>query len=203
MKINNIHELEQISIHQLPSVPLELRRTLPNCTAIYLLLAFNNIPIYIGQAGKKYGGLVLRWQNHQNLIKNAPATIYPNLKIAWIECSNDSILDIVEYSLIQHFKPMFNKIGNKEVFNEKDNDYIKQLRFLDIELDIFKCFLQHIDANNVVNLIEPEITKLISINAKDVHQGIKRLLNKNKISKFQKRGNYWIYKLNSSDEWID
>lgn len=91
----------------LPSLSLADRRLLPNCMAVYLVLEGKTV-IYVGQSAS----LVLRWQQHHKLkqLKSRGTKI----KVAWLECSDRSLLIVIESVLIKHFVPELNRIQRCE-----------------------------------------------------------------------------------------
>jgi hypothetical protein len=91
----------------LPSLPLRDRRKLPNCPAIYFVLEGDAV-IYIGQATS----LVLRWQNHD---KFKSIKLRTRIRLAWLECSDISLLKGIESALIKAFQPELNKTGIPKV----------------------------------------------------------------------------------------
>lgn len=97
--MNGIEEINPLS---LPSLPLADKKQLPNCAAIYFVLE-NSEVIYIGQASS----LVLRWLNHHKF--KALKARGSEIKIAWLECSEQALLPSIEFALIKWFKPELNK----------------------------------------------------------------------------------------------
>ena len=61
--------------------------------------------LYIGQAIN----LQDRWLAHHKW--NQLIKLGSTLKIAWLECSDKSLLTEIELAMIQHFKPKLNKLG--------------------------------------------------------------------------------------------
>lgn len=94
---------QSIKILELPSLPLEARRSISNCPAIYFVLEEQQI-IYIGRSGN----LNKRWRNHEkiSLFKQEAK----NISIAWLKCSNLELLPGIEVALILFFKPKFNQV---------------------------------------------------------------------------------------------
>jgi hypothetical protein len=92
---------ETINPLLLPSLPFDQRRLLPNCPAIYFVLE-DGKPIYIGQTKT----LLLRWQGHhrRDEIRQSQGVI----AIAWLECSDTSLLISIELALIEYFQPRLN-----------------------------------------------------------------------------------------------
>ncbi len=96
----------------LPSLPLKERSSLPSCPAIYFVTASDNV-VYIGKAAN----LASRWVNHHKW--SELTKIDCPVKIAWLECSDDKLLEDIEAALIEQFKPKLNiakcKSSNKEI----------------------------------------------------------------------------------------
>lgn len=95
-----------VKLSALPSLPLADRRQLPNCAAVYLVLEGENV-IYVGQSTS----LILRWQGHDKLkqLKSRGAEI----RLAWLECNDPTLLRSIEAALIQWFKPELNRFYPK------------------------------------------------------------------------------------------
>ncbi len=85
----------------LPSLPLLERRHLPKCPAIYFALEGNKV-LYIGRTNN----LNQRWTIHHRW-QQLQAT-HGEVRIAWLECSNISLLSSIEDALIEHFQPLLN-----------------------------------------------------------------------------------------------
>lgn len=87
----------------LPSVAMSQADELPPARAIYFVLDGNEI-LYIGQSIR----LNQRWdfsRSHHILPKLFKRTSW---RIAWLECSEDTLLDGIELALIDHFNPPLN-----------------------------------------------------------------------------------------------
>ena len=93
--------LEEINPFELPALPLESRKNFPTCPACYFAISGNKI-FYIGKASN----LLKRWAGHH---RYAELEQHTDVKIAWIEFNDPSLLPIVETALIQHFKPLLNQ----------------------------------------------------------------------------------------------
>ncbi len=88
----------------LPSLPLAERSQLPNCPAIYFVLAEERI-LYIG----KTSNLSQRWIAHHRFSQVAARG--NSVKIAWLDISNctSDLLTEIESALIEHFSPELNR----------------------------------------------------------------------------------------------
>ncbi len=97
---------ESINLAALPSLTLANRKQLPNIATCYLVLDGETV-VYVGRSNN----LVLRWLGHHKLkqLKSRETEV----KIAWIECSDVSLLPSIERALIQYFKPELNDMGEK------------------------------------------------------------------------------------------
>jgi len=91
----------------LPSLPLGERSQLPNCPAIYFVLDGEQI-LYIGQTVN----LAQRWATHHRW--SELKALKSSGRIAWLECSEVSLLSEIETALINHFAPPMNgKVSNE------------------------------------------------------------------------------------------
>ena len=90
---------------KLPFLPLSEKGDLPNCCAIYFVLSESNEVLYIGSSKR----LFARWVGHHR--KDDFKSRGENLKIAWLECSNEELLRTIEMSLIETFDPPLNIRG--------------------------------------------------------------------------------------------
>lgn len=94
----------------LPSLPLAERRNLPSVCAIYFALSSYGEVLYIAKATS----LVQRWAAHHRYsqLKNME-----NVRLAWLECSDTSLLTEIEEALINWFSPPINGsavVGDKK-----------------------------------------------------------------------------------------
>lgn len=94
---------EFIDIAKLPSLSLTDRKRLPSVAACYLVLQKETV-IYIGRTKN----ILNRWRGHQLLSK---IKSLPDIRIAWVQVSDVSILPGVEAALIAYFTPQFNVEG--------------------------------------------------------------------------------------------
>lgn len=88
---------------QLPSVPLNERKQLPNCAAIYFAIDANDRILYVGKAKN----LVARWRNHHRIYKLEEIDKESPVIIAW-QAWNHEDLGEAESSSIKRFQPLLN-----------------------------------------------------------------------------------------------
>jgi hypothetical protein len=89
-----------ITLTELPSVPLDERKTLPDAAVIYFVLAGDTV-LYIGQSVS----LWQRWLAHHRL---SQLNEYGCCRIAWMAVDDAGLLDRLEQACITHFSPMLN-----------------------------------------------------------------------------------------------
>jgi len=92
--------LTALALAELPSLPIEGRRELPDMAAVYFVLAGDTV-LYIGQSGC----LRQRWLAHHRL---AQLGEYGACRIAWMDVSDAGLLDELEQACIAHFNPILN-----------------------------------------------------------------------------------------------
>jgi predicted GIY-YIG superfamily endonuclease len=90
-----------IALSELPNISLVDKRHLPSCQCVYLVCQDDQV-LYIGQSLN----LVNRWKQHHHY---ATLKVMEDVKIAWIEISDRSLLREIESALIEWFKPTLNK----------------------------------------------------------------------------------------------
>lgn len=86
---------------ELPSLPLNCRNKLPSLAAIYIVLSENDDILYVGKAIN----LANRWMQHHRFKQFGS---YQSVRIAWLECSDETLLDQVERMLIKSLTPLLN-----------------------------------------------------------------------------------------------
>jgi hypothetical protein len=84
----------------LPSLPLTDRSQLPVCPAVYFALDGDRV-LYIGRSVN----LQQRWITHHRYSQLKGLN---NVRIAWLECSDPSLLPEIEAALIEYFQPSLN-----------------------------------------------------------------------------------------------
>lgn len=89
---------------ELPSLSITEISQLPQCSAIYFVVKDYSV-VYIGRAIN----LADRWSSHNKW--NQIAKLGGEVKIAWLECSDTTLLHEIELALIQYFRPSLNKLG--------------------------------------------------------------------------------------------
>ncbi|MFB2976555.1 plasmid partition protein ParG [Microseira sp. BLCC-F43] len=114
--------LAKIDLLTLPSLPLANRSELPKCPAIYFVLKGQTV-LYIGRTSN----LQQRWFGHHRW--HQLEAMSGDIRIAWLQCSDASLLSGVERALIEHFKPPFNQTkveGGLGFLHVKIDDDIKR-----------------------------------------------------------------------------
>ncbi|MEG4319699.1 MULTISPECIES: GIY-YIG nuclease family protein [unclassified Microcoleus] len=86
----------------LPSLPLADRSQLPVCPAVYFVLDGDAV-LYIGSTKN----LQQRWLAHHRWYQLK--VMSGNIRIAWLECSDASLLVAIETASIEHFEPSLNR----------------------------------------------------------------------------------------------
>ncbi len=86
---------------KLPSLPLTWNRALPKCAAIYFVISENKQILYIGSTVN----LNSRWFRHERCRELANTG---NVKIAWFQVSDISILTELESQSIRSYQPSLN-----------------------------------------------------------------------------------------------
>lgn len=89
----------------LPSLPLEKHKQLPKKPCCYFVLSASKV-LYIGKAVN----LALRWVKHHRYTEFESMA---NVRIAWFEVKDSSLLQSLESSLIAHFHPPINNSRDK------------------------------------------------------------------------------------------
>src|SRR5262245_37810457 len=93
---------EKIDVTTLPSVRFEERRALPQTPGVYFALIDPATILYIGQAKS----LLFRWHNHHRVQEFYRIE---NLRIAYIEIEDGTMLTTLEKSFIHYFDPPLNR----------------------------------------------------------------------------------------------
>lgn len=102
--MNNLNvglDANKVNPLKLPSLPLGWRKGFPSCPAIYFAIAGKKV-LYIGRTAK----LFERWKAHH---RQAELESIKEVRIAWMEVSDPSLLPAIEKALIQYFKPLLNE----------------------------------------------------------------------------------------------
>jgi DNA-binding Xre family transcriptional regulator len=92
---------ELITPSTLPSLPLSRRKELPKKSGIYFALDSLEVVQYIGQSIN----IRNRWVNHH---RQSELDVVGNVNIAYLEVSEPSLLNEIEWALIEHFNPPLN-----------------------------------------------------------------------------------------------
>jgi len=136
-------------VESLPSVPLEEKRMLPKSPGIYLAVAENKTVLYIGQSIN----VCIRWQQHHRFHELSK---FGNVRIAWVNVSDPSLLLGIEKALIRHFKPPLNGIPIPLVIRTTP----KKIRKLKVRVEQNrKLHEKKKQSANIKFRVEPEIYK--------------------------------------------
>jgi len=84
----------------LPSLSLINRSALPPCPAVYFVREGDRV-LYVGRSVN----LQQRWITHHRYSQLKGLN---NVRIAWLECSDPSLLPEIEAALIEYFQPSLN-----------------------------------------------------------------------------------------------
>lgn len=95
-------DLTSLDLAALPSVALCDRAALPSVPCIYFCLGESGVIHHIGRSVN----LQRRWLQHH---RHAELETLVNVRIAWVEVSDLSLLATVETALINHFNPSLNR----------------------------------------------------------------------------------------------
>lgn len=90
-------------LSRLPALPLEERKDLPMCGAVYFALGERGEVLYIGKAVN----LRSRWQAKTHHRYEQLSTM-PGVRLAWLVVSEPALLDEIERACIEHFQPALN-----------------------------------------------------------------------------------------------
>lgn len=97
--------MESVDPKALPSLPLNCRKAFPSVSAVYFALSKNNEILYIGRSIN----LRNRWSDHH---QRSRLEEIGEVRIAWLEINNRTLLPKTEYALIERFQPPFNSVNN-------------------------------------------------------------------------------------------
>ena len=86
----------------LPSVPLIEKDSLPQLAAIYFVISENGKILYIGRSIN----LASRWKDHH---RYSELKELRSVRIAWLDCDDESLLPQIEEAMIKHFLPYLNR----------------------------------------------------------------------------------------------
>lgn len=95
----------QFDCSALPSIPLEWKTSLPKCAGIYFALDENEKVLYIGRSKN----INQRWSSVGHH-RYAQLSSIPNIRIAWLEVNDASLLPDIEAALIEWFSPVLNRL---------------------------------------------------------------------------------------------
>ena len=91
-------DLNSVNPTTLPSMPITMKKGLPVCPSVYFVLEGKEV-VYIGRSVN----LNNRWKNHHRFSQLSQDAV-----IAWLEISDESLLEAVEKALICFFDPRLN-----------------------------------------------------------------------------------------------
>lgn len=115
-----MQQLLEINPLTLPSLPLTERHKLPNLPAVYFAIAEAGEVLYIGRSKK----LVARWAVHHRYVE---LKTIGNVRIAWLHCSDESLLPEIEGALIKYFIPTLNSTPNQHRKPRQKNEGTEKL----------------------------------------------------------------------------
>ncbi len=95
-------DLGAIDPLELPSLPLDKKADLPDCPAIYFAISGSGEILYVGRTA----ALCRRWISHHRFKQ---LNDLGNVKLAWLQCEEPSILKTLEARLICALKPKLNE----------------------------------------------------------------------------------------------
>ncbi len=95
--------IEDINLHNLPFVFLANKSELPFTAGIYFVVNVDDEVLYIGKAID----IRLRWKQHHRF--EQIRTEYPESRIAWLTCTEITLLNSIESELIKAWKPRLNR----------------------------------------------------------------------------------------------
>ena len=98
--------LVQVDLRWLPSLLLSERKNFPKkVSAIYFAISAKDEVLYIGRAKCLYNRWNLNTHHKQRYLEGLA-----NVRIAWMQVSDSSLLPEIERALINHFKPPCNGV---------------------------------------------------------------------------------------------
>lgn len=96
---------EQINPLNLPSVPLDCRKALPECPGIYFAIDSAGAVQYIGRSNN----IRQRWLTHH---RYSQLEALGSVAVAWLQVSDSLLLPSIEAALIEYFQPLLNNQNN-------------------------------------------------------------------------------------------
>jgi hypothetical protein len=208
MIITSLDDFHSTNPLPFETLPLTDKRKLPNCPAVYLLIDQSNTILYIGETEQ----LVLRWLSHDQLHLQLS---YDDLRIAWIECSDTSLLKTIEWLLIQRFDPPYNKqkpstctstpesthpYSSWAYLNTSDTSPLMSLvRDKQITSNCWRVLmivLHHLDHENRITITQAEVATILGKCPTNISALFKILHQKGLIERDHKKGNSFTFRLN-------
>ncbi len=132
--------LAKIDLLTLPSLPLANRSELPKCAAIYFVLKGQTV-LYIGRTSN----LQQRWFGHHRW--HQLEAVGAHICIAWLHCTDVSLLPELETALIKHFQPSLNRAATDMV--EETTIHVVVPTELKKEFK-YTCVLEEVNMSQVV-----------------------------------------------------
>jgi putative transcriptional regulator len=158
----------QINPSELPSLPLEQFKQLPNKSVVYLVLTSDRKILYIGYSKN----LRTRWMKH-HLKKRLEQM--NGVQIAWLELADLSELAATEFAFIKHFSPPF----NLKVLPPKPKGTLKYDK--DKPTRVLRCRLSVLMADRKTPLTQKQLASLTGLSPTTINQ-----LYQNKFTRIDK-----------------
>lgn len=130
---------------QLPSLPFEWRKALPECPAIYFAIDANNKIQYIGSTVN----LKQRWISHH---RESHLKAVGEIRLAWMEVSDKSLLPAIEEALITWFNPPLNNLRDGKCLTSSGK--LRVSLYIEENLKIELEKLAKVKKRSLSNLIE-------------------------------------------------
>lgn len=116
-----------LDLATLPFVPLLQKAELPEASGIYFAIDFLERVHYIGCSSN----LRRRWRSHH---RKRELEILENIRIAWIEIEDATLLKEFEQRLIRHFDPPLNW-SNQAIYTKEEKDKEPKIETSTPEID--------------------------------------------------------------------
>jgi hypothetical protein len=98
---------KQLNLSSLPSIPLDERKNLPECSGIYFAINSAGEIQYIGRSTN----IRQRWLQHHRYTQ---LKALGSVQIAWLQVSDSLLLPGIESALIEYFQPLLNNTEAQE-----------------------------------------------------------------------------------------
>lgn len=127
------YTMQTVNPLALPWTPLKWKNALPGCCGIYFVLSEGKV-IYIGRSKS----ISRRWLNHHRYEMIAA---YPDVRIAWMEVSDEFLLREIENALIQYFDPPLNqKMPIGDGVKRHLREHRVEVRLNDLEMEKLRAY---------------------------------------------------------------